>query len=149
LGATLVVLIVLSIILFQKKKKEKQAAAAAGAGEPVAPGGDEIAVLIHEAETKLAAAKLQEGGKVAGLPVFLVMGEPGTTKTSVMLHSGLEPELLSGQVYQAGNVAPTRSANFWFTRKAVFAEAGGGLLADSGRWSKLVKRLQPRGAVVR
>src|SRR5579871_5535334 len=104
-------LTVLSITWLVRKKKEKKAAAAAAAagGEVVAPGGDEISVLIHEAETKLAAAKLEQGGKVAGLPVFLIMGEPGTTKASVMLHSGLEPELLAGQVYQAGNVAPTRS----------------------------------------
>ncbi|HLK62646.1 MAG TPA: ImcF-related family protein [Bryobacteraceae bacterium] len=151
LTATLIALIVLVVILFLKKRKEKKAAAAAAAagGEVVAPGGDEISVLIHEAETKLAAAKLEQGGKVAGLPVFLIMGEPGTTKTSVMLHSGLEPELLAGQVYQAGNVAPTRSVNFWFSRRAIFAEAGGPMIADPGRWAKLVKKLQPRGAVVR
>ncbi|HTS31817.1 MAG TPA: ImcF-related family protein [Bryobacteraceae bacterium] len=149
IGLTVLALIVLVSIYLQKRKKEKQAAAAAAAGEPVAPGGDEISVLIHEAEKKLEAAKLKEGSKVGGLPVFLVMGEPGTTKTSVMLHSGLDPELLAGQVYVAGNVSPTRSANLWFTRKAIFAEAGGALIADTGKWGKLVKRLQPRAAVVR
>ena len=55
---------------------------------------------------------------------------PGRTKTSVMLHSGLEPELLAGQVYQNNAVAPTRTANFWFSRRAIFVEAGGKLLAD-------------------
>ncbi|HEV3197764.1 MAG TPA: ImcF-related family protein [Bryobacteraceae bacterium] len=147
MGVTVVALIVLTVIYFQRKKKARLAAAAGG--EVVAPGGDEISVLIHEAERKLAAAKLEQGGKVGGLPVFLIMGEPGTTKTSVMLHSGLEPELLAGQVYQAGNVAPTRSANFWFSRRAVFAEAGGAMVSDAGKWSRLVKRLQPRKAVIR
>ena len=147
MGVTLVALIVLTILYFLKKKKEK--AAAAAGGEVVAPGGDEISVLIHEAEKKLAAAKLPQGAKVGGLPVFLIMGEPGTTKTSVMLHSGLEPELLSGQVYQAGNVAPTRSANFWFSRNAIFTEAGGAMVSDAGKWGRLVKRLQPRAAVIR
>jgi len=146
IGVTVVALIGVIIWYFIKKKKDKQAAAAAG--EVVAPGGDEISVLIHEAEAKLSAAKLEQGAKVGNLPVFLIMGEPGTTKTSVMLHSGLEPELLSGQVYQAGNVAPTRSANFWFSRRAIFAEAGGGMVADAGKWSRLVKRLQPKGSVV-
>jgi len=148
LGVTLVALIVVGVIFFLKKRKEKKAAAAAASGEVVAPGGDEISVLIHEAESKLAAAKLEQGAKVGNLPVFLLMGDPGTTKTSVMLHSGLEPELLSGQVYSAGNVAPTRSANFWFSRRAIFAEAGGGMVADAGKWGKLVKRLQPRASVV-
>src|ERR1017187_835906 len=147
MGVTVVALIVLTVIYFRKKKKEKLAAAAAGDG--VAPGGDEISVLIHEAERKLAAAKLEQGAKVGSLPVFLIMGEPGTTKTSVMLHSGLEPELLAGQVYQAGNVAPTRTVNLWFSRRAIFAEAGGAMVSDAGKWNRLVKRLQPRAAVVR
>src|SRR5580704_2858568 len=147
MGVTVVALIVLTVFYFRKKKKERLAAAAGG--EVVAPGGDEISVLIHEAEKKLAAAKLEKGAKVGSLPVFLVVGEIGTTKTSVMLHSGLELELLAGQVYQAGNVAPTRSANFWFSRRAIFAEAGGSMVSDPGRWGKLVKKLQPKAAVVR
>lgn len=147
LGVIVVALIVVTILFFRKKKKDKLAAEAAG--EVVAPGGDDISVLIHEAEKKLSAAKLEDGGKVAGLPVFLIIGGPNSTKTSVMLHSGLEPELLAGQVYQAGNVAPTRAANIWFSRRSIFAEAGGTLLSDPGKWSKLVKRLQPKAAVVR
>ena len=36
----------------------------------------------------------------------------------------------------------------WFSRKTIFAEAGGSLLGDPGKWTKLVKRLQPKAAVV-
>jgi type VI secretion system protein ImpL len=147
LGVAVVALIVLTILYFRNKKKAAKAAAQE-ADSGLAPGGDEIAVLIHQAEAKLAAAKLGQSAKVGNLPVFLVMGEPGTTKTSVMLHSGLEPELVAGQVYQGGNVAPTRSANLWFSRRSLFVEAGGPLLGDAGKWSKLVKRLQPRASVV-
>ena len=114
LGVTLVALIVLTVVYFRNKKK---AQAAQQADEGAAPGGDDISVLIHEAESKLAAAKMGPQGKVANLPVYLLMGEPCTTKTSVMLHSGLEPELLCGQVYQSGNVTPTRTANLWFSRR--------------------------------
>ena len=66
-----------------------------------------------------------------------------------MLHSGIEPELLAGQVYQNNDVAPTRTANFWFARRMLFVEAGGSLLADSGQWRALIKKLQPRASVVR
>ena len=98
LGVTVVALIVLVIIYFRNKKKAKtKAALEADAG--LAPGGDDIAVLIHEAEGKLSAAKLGQSARVGNLPLFLIMGDPGTTKTSIMLHSGLEPELLAGQVY--------------------------------------------------
>ena len=146
LGVILVALIVLTVIYLRKKKQAK--AAEAGEGDVAAPGGDEISVLIHQAEAKLSAAKLEVGGKVANLPVYIVMGEPGSTKTSVMLHSGLEPELLAGQTNVAGNVAPTRTANFWFSRRSIFAEAGGALPTDAGRWKSFVKRLQPRASVV-
>ncbi|HEY1341615.1 MAG TPA: ImcF-related family protein, partial [Bryobacteraceae bacterium] len=114
------------------------------------PGGnDEVDVLIHASEQKLAAAKLPEGAKLAGLPVYIIMGEPGTTKTSVMLNSGLEPELIAGQVYDAGNIAPTRSANLWFTRKSVFIETGGRFVGDPAGWQKLVKKLQPKAGAPR
>ncbi|HYW42685.1 MAG TPA: ImcF-related family protein [Bryobacteraceae bacterium] len=147
LGVAVVALVVLLVFYLRSRKKEKQKAAA---GMPAgdAPGGDDIAVIVHEAEAKLAAAKLGKGARVANLPVYLLIGDPGATKTSVMLHCGLEPELVAGQVYVGGNVAPTRTANFWFSRRSLFVEAGGQMLADAGKWRSLVKKLQPRSAVV-
>ena len=41
----------------------------------------------------------------------LLIGETSSTKTSTMVHSGLEPELLAGQIYQDGNITSTRCAN--------------------------------------
>ena len=146
LAVALVALIVLVVLFFVKKKKAK--AAAAQAGEPVAPGGDEISLLVHAAEARLSAAKLEQGARIANLPVYLLMGQPGATKTSVMIHSGLDPELLAGQIYQNADVVPTRTANLWFSRRNIFAEAGGTLLADSSQWSRFVRRLQPRSSVV-
>lgn len=144
IGVTIVALIVLITIFIIQKKKAKKAAARAD--ESAAPGGDDISVLIHEAEAKLSAAKL-ENPKVGGLPVYILVGEPGTTKTSIMLHCGLEPELIAGQVYQAGNVAPTRAANFWFSRRSLFVETGGALSGDPNKWRNAVKRLRPRSSV--
>ncbi len=146
LAVALVALIVLVILLILRKQKAK--AAAAQAGEPTAPGGDEISVLVHAAEARLSAAKLEQGAKIANLPVYLLIGQQGATKTSVMIHSGLDPELLAGQVYQNADVVPTRAANLWFSRRNIFAEAGGNLLADSGQWTRFVRRLQPRSSVV-
>jgi type VI secretion system protein ImpL len=145
IGVVVVALIVLVTIYFLQKRKAKKAAEAMG-DQGAAPGGDDISVLIHEAEAKLSAAKL-ENAKVGNLPVYLIVGDPGTTKTSVVLHSGLEPELIAGQVYQAGNVAPTRTANFWFSRRSLFVETGGTLSGDLGRWRTAVKKLQPKSSV--
>jgi type VI secretion system protein ImpL len=147
IGVALVVLIALVVVyLVQRKKAQK--AAAVEAGEPAGAGNDEIALLIREAETRLAGAKLEQGARVSTLPAYILLGDSGAAKTSVMLHSGLEPELLAGQVYQNNNVASTRVANLWISRRSVFVEAGGKLPADAGAWSRLVKKLQPRASVV-
>jgi type VI secretion system protein ImpL len=145
LAAALLVLIVLVVLFFLQKKKQKQAPAAGA--EDTAPGGDEISLMIREAEAKLAGAKI-EGARVATLPVYLLLGDSSCAKTCTMVNCGLEPELLAGQVYQAGNVASTRTANIWFSRRSVFIEAGGRLLPDTGKWQRLVQKLQPRRSVV-
>jgi type VI secretion system protein ImpL len=122
---------------FIVRDKESSGAPSPGAG------GDEIDILIREAETRLQASKLGRSAKVGGLPLFLVMGETGSAKTSVVLHSGLEPELLAGQTVQDKTPVPTRTANLWYTRQVIFAEAGGSMLQDRARWTKLVKKLAP------
>ena len=106
--------------------------------------GDEIDILIREAEMRLQASQLGRSARIGSLPLYLVMGETGSAKTSVVLHSGLEPELLSGQTVQDKVPVPTRTANLWYTRQFIFAEAGGPLLQDRPRWAKLVKKLAPR-----
>ncbi len=104
---------------------------------------DEIDALVRDAERRLAASNLAQGAKLSNMPVVFVLGEEGSTKTTTVLHSGLDPELLAGQVYQDTNVLPTRVANFWFARGMVFVEAGGKLLSEPGRWVRLLQRLRP------
>jgi type VI secretion system protein ImpL len=124
---------------FRLREKER-----AGMGASGGAGGDEIDVLIREAETRLQASKLGRTASVGNLPLFLVLGETGAAKTTIVLHSGLEPELLAGQVGQDKVPLPTRTANLWYTRQFLFAEAGGSMLQDRPRWTKLVRKLAPR-----
>ena len=147
IGVVVLALIVLTIVYFIQQRKKKRAIAAES-GEQAAPGDDEISQLIHEAEKKLAAAKLEQGARIATLPVYLLLGDTGCAKTSVMLHSGLDPELLAGQVYQQGNVTSTRTANFWYSRRSIFVEAAGRLPGDAPKWRKLIQKLQPKSSVV-
>src|ERR1035438_3601699 len=114
-----VVLLIALVIIVLVQQKKKKARAAAESDEPAGPGGDEISILVKEAENKLAASKVAQGARVGNLPVYILMGDSGSTKTSVVLHSGLDPELLAGQVYQNNDVVPTRSANLWFARQSV------------------------------
>ena len=123
-----------------KRDREKKLLAPAGPGG----GGDELDALLNEAEAKLAASRLQQGASFGSLPVILLVGPAGSTKTSSMVNSGLEPELLAGQIFQDTTIVPTRSANLWFAGKAVFAEASGRLTGDAAAWSRLIRRMQPR-----
>ncbi len=119
IGVAVVLLIALTRRLFHLQQKKKKARAAAEADEPVGPGGDEISLLVREAENKLVGGQTE--GKARSRQSARsssCCGEAGSAKTSVMLHSGLDPELLAGQVYQNSNVVPTRSANIWFSRRS-------------------------------
>jgi type VI secretion system protein ImpL len=108
------------------------------------PSGDpEIDGLVKEVEAKLAAAKAVAGAKIGNLPLFFVMGEPGSVKTTSMLHSALEPELVCGQVYQDTNVVPTRLANVFLAKNTLFLDTGGPLMSNAERWQRLVRRMAP------
>ena len=49
---------------------------------PAGAGGDEIDILIREAEMRLQASQLGRSARVGSLPLFLVLGETGSAKTS-------------------------------------------------------------------
>ena len=74
---------------FDRKVKREES----GAG--VAAAGTEIDVLLREADRKLKASRAAST-TIASMPVIFILGESGSAKTSVILHSGLEPELLAG-----------------------------------------------------
>jgi type VI secretion system protein ImpL len=132
------------------KRREQKLAAREGSQDTGGPGHEEIDGLIRDAEARLAAARIEGVAKLGNLPAIFLIGEAGTTKTSTMMNSGLEPELIAGQVFQDTNVVPTRLANIWFARRSIFVEAGGKLLGDAAGWQRLVRRLRPGklGAVV-
>src|ERR1035438_2930825 len=130
-GVVALALIVLVAVWFYLRRKKAKAGAAADAHAAGGSASEEIDTLIREAESRLAASK--QADKLASLPVFLLLGETGSTKTSVMLNSGLEAELLAGQVSRDNAMAPTRTANVWFSRRMIFVEAGGNLPGEAGK----------------
>jgi type VI secretion system protein ImpL len=130
------------ILYWWQSRKEK---AQGGAGMTAADAGatDDISVVVREAEARLAQSNVAKGARVGSLPVVFVLGPNGSAKTNTVLHSGLEAELLAGQVYQDNNVLPTRAANLWFARQNVVVEAGGGVVNNPAAWQQLVKRVDP------
>ena len=103
------------------KMRSKEGAEGEEADAPVESSSDtEVDFLVRDAEIKLAASRLAQGSKLGNLPLLFVMGEQGSTKTTVLVNSGLEPELLAGQVYQDNGIAPTRSANLSLANGTIF-----------------------------
>lgn len=122
---------------FHRKVQNEASGSDAGAA-----AGTEIDVLLREADRKLKTSK-SASGSIASLPLIFILGESGSAKTSVMMHSGLEPELLAGRVYDGAEVAPTESINVWFARKTVFIEVGAKIAAESGGWMRLLQKTRP------
>jgi len=129
------------IYIWWRKRREVQTA---GSADAAGTGADELSILARDAEARIAASNLTRGAKLGNLPAIFLIGPPGSAKTSTMVASGLEPELLAGQVYQDNRVAPTRGANLWFARQTVFVDASGKLLGEPARWVRFVKRLAPK-----
>jgi type VI secretion system protein ImpL len=130
--------VIAGIVVYLRLQSEKRKKALALAGEQ----GAELDFVLAEAEKKLKAS----GTSLSQMPVVFLMGARGAAKTSLMTKSGLEPELLSGLVYQEGNtLVQTRTANVWLAKKTVFVEAGPTLLENDKLWSAFSGRFAPSG----
>jgi type VI secretion system protein ImpL len=129
---------------FLSKSASKPQPAGQTASTATASGSaEEIDLLVREAESRLQSSQLGRGIRVGNLLAFFLVGDSGSGKTTTIIRSGLEPELLAGQVFQDGSVIPTRAVNLWYGGQALFADAGGALLSDPARWARLIKCLAP------
>jgi len=150
IAAFLVLMLIMgAIVLWLRKRsaaKSSSDGGSASAGGEAADSGlaGDVLTGIREAEAKIASSpRVPRGTKLSSLPVIFFLGESASGKSSTILQSGLEPELLTGQVFQDGKVIPTRLANLWFARKVILFEVGGKLMGDARLWSRLLRRLTP------
>jgi type VI secretion system protein ImpL len=139
---------VIAIVWWLRKRQADKPAGEPSSADsesiPRAGATDDILLLLREAEARVASStRLPRGTRLSSLPVIFLIGGSSSGKTSVATQSGLDPELISGQVYLEGNIAPTRLANLWFARKAVFVEMAGKTLGDVNLWNRLLHRIAP------
>jgi type VI secretion system protein ImpL len=142
--ATLIVLagmiaaVVILVIHFRARKRQ------AGEGEVSgSDAGSEVDVLLNDANRKLRHS--QQGAKTLdGLPLLYLLGEAGAAKTTLVVRSGLDPELIAGAAPREGNVSPTPVLNLWFTRQAAILEAGEAVRQNTGVLRKLIARTRPK-----
>jgi len=129
-----------SFLWFYRKGKRTQAPET---GEPQSGSSDDIDLLVHEALGALRKSTLGRGATLRNLPLLFFLGESGSAKTNIIIHSGLDPELLAGQVYHDNNVLATRLANIWYSQPAILVDPAGNLLQEPDRWKRLVQLVRP------
>jgi len=128
---------------YQYQVKEAKEKEAAGEGESQPSAADDLDALVREAVRRLKSSTLGRGTNLSSLPLVYVLGDSGSTKTTVLLHSALDPELLAGHVYRDNDILPTSTANIWYTRQAIFVDPAGSMMGQADQWRRLVKLLQP------
>ena len=96
------------------------------AGEATKSDLINIDALLRDADRKLRTSRL--GAKsLRSAQIIYVLGEDNSAKTQTVLQSGLDAELLAGNLLRDGIVAPTQLANVWLAGSYVLVEAGGAL----------------------
>jgi type VI secretion system protein ImpL len=129
--------LVASLLLFFLLRARSRAAG------PEVVVDDEIDRVFAAVRQRLTSTRAGGSGRLGRLPAIVVVGPRGTTKTSTLLHSGLEPEHLAGEIRRGDVVVPTPAANVWFTQGTVLVEAGGELTESPERWARLLRHLRP------
>jgi len=103
---------------------------------------DDIDNAFDVARQRLSAAR---SGKTSlgKMPIAILLGPTGGSKTTTLVRSGIEPDLLAGEIYRGETVAPTSGVNLWYSHQTVYLETGGPILEDRGRWARVIQKLQP------
>ena len=133
------------VYVWRSKRQRAKDAAAQGGQADAATAEKEIEVFIRDAETRLAQSERRQGSQARAAAGFFPDRRNGSAaKTSIFVHSGVEPDLLAGQVYQDNAIISTRPVNFWLAQKSVFVEAGGNLLGDARPLDHADQTLNPK-----
>jgi type VI secretion system protein ImpL len=139
------------------RRKKKSAALAAGVSEAEKKESDEV-VLKDKMKDALATLRSASGGKkdyLYDLPWYLLIGPPGSGKTTALINSGLKFPLLRGAAPAAiAGVGGTRYCDWWFTEEAVLIDTAGryttqdsDVASDKESWFaflSLLKKNRPR-----
>ena len=130
----------ITILVFHyRAKKERELQGDSGA----AGGAGDLDLLLNDANRKLRTS--QQGAKTLdALPLIYLLGDAGAAKTTTVVQSGIDPELLAGSASQSAEQTPTPVLNLWFARQAAFLEVGAALRDNKSLFERLVHRTRAK-----
>jgi type VI secretion system protein ImpL len=106
-----------------------------------------LAAAIAEANATLTKAQdfKTQTDPIYRLPWRFIIGPEGSGKTSILLNSGVEPQLLSVNASDVGTKTSTRLGNVWLAKNTIFFEIAGRFFdGDLARWTQILRVI--RGA---
>ncbi|ANC90440.1 type VI secretion system membrane subunit TssM [Azospirillum humicireducens] len=124
---------------------------------------DEIATVRKRLDAVLARLRKRSGGRyLYQLPWYLVIGAPGSGKTTALANAGLGVDAADGSAAgPLAGLAGTRNCDWWFTDRAVLIDTAGRYTTQDSRravdgrvWSGLLdllkehRPLQPANGVL-
>lgn len=138
--------------LYRRRQGAERIASGMGVDDSDAP------VLTERMKEAIAVLRGRRGGKanyLYDLPWYVLIGPPGSGKTTALVNSGLEFPLAKGRTPGAiAGVGGTRYCDWWFTEDAVLIDTAGRYTtqdsdakADQRSWLAfldLLKRNRPR-----
>lgn len=127
-----------AVLIWQRREKRPTSATQGS------PDTSELSNLIRDAQQRLASSQKAGNRTFSTTPLLYILGGANAAKTTTVLRSGLDSELLAGQLYRDQSVVPTRLSNFWYAQQSILVEAGEALRNSSQLWETLVRRTRPR-----
>src|ERR1700730_4184034 len=118
-----------SVMAFNWKRRKKATAKIAEGIATPDKVDDDADVLKDKMKDALATLKTASGGKsdfLYDLPWYVLIGPPGSGKTTALVNSGLKFPLSQGATPAAiAGVGGTRYCDWWFTEEAVLIDHAG------------------------
>jgi type VI secretion system protein ImpL len=107
----------------------------------VSPGAENLEARLAAVKKRLATARRPHLDR---LPLVLLLGPPGSAKSSSVVGSDVAVEQLTGDSPRDGIFPATESINAWYSDGTVLLEAGADLIQDPSLWPQLLRRIVPR-----
>lgn len=139
---------IIYLVRFLKRRKAEKALEASMTEGEVTGDGEVLGEKITEA---LDVLKKSSGSRsyLYDLPWYVIIGRPGTGKTTALLNSGLRFPLAEKGEGAVAGVGGTRNCDWWFSEDAVLLDTAGRYVsqdsdseADSKSWQDFLKLLK-------